>query len=328
VCRRPAYQCPGPHSAADHAVGLGLHRDLRPGRLGVLWRRCGCRRLLPTTVLRAAISLQAKCPLCGTDLPKGSAVQTDVRIPVFGAPSAGKTHLIMATLVTLLRAPAQRTRLDVTDDYSKQVVDGYQEVFDSGGSAPKTDASQQPVAVTFRVRNGRRRAMVHVFDAAGEALADRAQNERFGYLDRARSFAFVLDPFSIPGLRDQFAVSRADLFAQANPATDDPEDSYLATVSRLRDYGVDTGRQKLAFVVSKQDLLGQLLAEQAPGTDQDSLRGWLLNQQLDNLVTLAERDFGAVRYFLVSAQHRQRAGTVTEPFRWLLTGERVKLPAA
>ena len=324
VSRRPAYQCPGPHSALDRQGRRDLHRDLRPGRLGVLWRRCGCGRLLPTTVLRAAASLQARCPMCLEPLPPGAAVRTDVRIPVFGAASAGKTHLVMATVVTLLRGAG----VEIADGHSTRTVEGYKSIVGRGGSAPKTDASQPPIAVTLTLRHGRRRAFVHVFDAAGEALADRDQNHAFAYLDRARTLAFVLDPFSIQEVRDRFGGVRADLFARANAARDAPEDAYLATVSRLRDYGVDTGRQRLAFVLSKQDLLAELLGGAAPPPDHDALRGWLLEQRLDNLVTLAERDFRAVRYFLVSADRPTAAGSVTAPLRWLLRSERLTLPEA
>jgi hypothetical protein len=327
VSQQPAYKCPGPHSDLDRQGQRDLHRDLRPGRLGVLWRRCGCGELLPTTVLRAAMRLQAKCPMCLEPLPPGAAVQTDVRIPIFGAASAGKTHLVMATLVTLLRTPKQQpVSLDVADLHSERMIEGYRSVFASGGSAPKTDASVQPIAVTLKLRNGRKRAFVHVFDAAGEALADRDQNHHFAYLDRARTLAFVLDPFSIPDLRDRYAATRAELFTQANAAQDKPEDAYLATVSRLRDYGVDTRRQRLAFVLSKQDLLERLLGGDAPRLDHDSVRGWLLDQQLDNLVTLAERDFRAVQFFLVSADREASTATVTAPFRWLLKSEHLKLP--
>ena len=322
VSLRPAYQCPGPHPVLDRQGQRDLHRDLRPGRLGVLWRRCGCGQRLPTTVLRAAAKLQARCPLCLEPLPPGAAAQTDVRIPVFGAVSAGKTHLVMATVLAMLRGSG----VDTADGHSARTVAGYRSIVERGGSAPKTDASQPPVAVTLELRNGRRRAFVHLFDAAGEALADRDQNHELAYLDRARTLAFVLDPFSIQELRDQFGVVRADLFTRANPAREAPEDAYVATVSRLRDHGVDTGRQRLAFVLSKQDLLDQLLGGAAPPPDHDALRGWLLDQQLDNLVTLAERDFRAVRYFLVSADRAAAAGSVTAPFRWLLRGERLTLP--
>jgi hypothetical protein len=165
--------------------------------------------------------------------------------------------------------------------------------------------------------------MLHIFDAAGEALADFDQNAELAYLDRARALVFVLDPFSIADVRDRYAARDPERIRRANPAQGDPEASYNATVGRLRAHGVDTGGQRLAFVVTKRDLLDEVV----DGDDQAGIRAWLVEQRLDNLAIAAERDFGAVRYFFVSATEGIRSGEVEQPFRWLLAADRVPLPA-
>src|SRR5947208_11486502 len=116
------------------------------------------------------------------------------------------------------------------DGTSPRTVAGHRPLVARAGAPPTTAPSRPPVAVTLELRDGRRRAFVHVFDAAGEALADPDQNHGFAYLDRARTLAFVLDPFSIQELRDRFGATRADLFTRANPAREAPEDAYVATV--------------------------------------------------------------------------------------------------
>jgi hypothetical protein len=80
VSRLPVYRCP------NAECPWPVHRDLRPGRLGVLWRHCGCGTVLPTTVLRASRRLTALCQECGEELHRDAGVVTDVRIPVFGRP--------------------------------------------------------------------------------------------------------------------------------------------------------------------------------------------------------------------------------------------------
>jgi hypothetical protein len=331
----PAYRCPGQHPRQGRHADMDLHRNIRPGRLGVLWRVCGCGRRLPTTVLRASRVLSAQCPTCGQKLHKGAAVSTDVRIPVFGAASAGKTHLIMSALVALLRAePGNDTSVSLADEHAERMFRGYARTLDSGGSAPKTDASQQPIAVTVRMQDGRRRwplqrrrsTLMHVFDAAGEALSDPVQNARYAYLDNARTLAYVLDPFSIPGIRDSYAANFTEIFAAANAAAEHPELSYQTTAQRLRDHGVRTKRQRLAFVVSKSDLLARLPMDDPPGTGSTPVRSWLIDNQLDNLVKAAERDFDTVAYFLVSAMGTTYEGGAFEPFRWLLADEPVRMP--
>lgn len=327
VRRLPAYRCAGPHPPEERRDRWDLHRDVRPGRLGVFWRRCGCGTRLPTTVLRASRSMQPCCPRCAEPLHRGAAVDTDVRIPVFGAASAGKTHLIMAGLVTLRRsADPKRLRITVADDASERLYRGYAELVDADGAAPKTDPAQPPVALTLRLHAGLRRAMVHVFDAAGEALADPDQHARFAYLDYARTLVFVIDPFSVPEIRSGYGGPFAELFRLANAAADDPELSYQATVGRLRGHGVRTARKRLAFVVSKQDVLAELPLAEQPGGRSDEVRRWLVARGMDNLVTSAERDFKEVRYFRASAKLHKDWSSAVEPFRWLLAGERLATP--
>jgi hypothetical protein len=209
--------------------------------------------------------------------------------------------------------------LSLPDEHGRQTYEVYAALVRRDATAAKTDASGPPVAVTVRLAKGPRVALLHVFDAAGEVLVDRDQNASLSYLDYARSLAFVLDPFSIRRLREQAEDADPRLLAEANPALHNPEDSYNATVQRLRDYGVRTRRQRLAFVVSKADLLHRLAA--GPGaTDRSAVRSWLCNQGLDNLVVSAERDFKTVEFFLISGRDSGPAGAFA-PMRWVLAQE-------
>ncbi len=323
VSALPAYRCAGPHLPYERVTGDDLHRDLRPGRLGVLWRRCACGRRLPTTLLRASHRLDPRCPVCGAALHPGAGVATDVRIPVFGATSSGKTHLIVSSVVYLLDSAGAGT-VTLVDDHSRRKADEFRAYVAEGRAVPKTDAAAPPAAVTVRIGSARGPALVHLFDAAGEALADPAQNAAFAYLDHARTLLFVLDPFSVPTIRDQMAARYAGVFGEANPAQSDPEQSYHATVGRLRLSGVRTGAKRLAFVVTKHDLLARLPLADALGTGSPEVREWLVRQGLDNLVLCAERDFGDVRFFAASSKDRSPSGSVA-PVRWLLDTQHVPL---
>lgn len=95
VSRRPAYRCTG---------CTVLHRDIRPGQLGVFFRRCRCGVLLPTMALRAAWRLNAVCQRCERPLLTPTAVARDVRIPIFGDVGAGKTRFLCASLDALLES--------------------------------------------------------------------------------------------------------------------------------------------------------------------------------------------------------------------------------
>ncbi|MBL7258037.1 TRAFAC clade GTPase domain-containing protein [Paractinoplanes lichenicola] len=319
----PAYRCRGPHELDDRLSGDDLHRDIRPGLLGVWWRRCACGTKLPTMVLRAAFSrrLQPCCPSCGEPLFRGAGVVTDVRIPVFGAASAGKTQLIMAALVGLERAAATGgAGWQLLDERSKRTFAEYTDLVLRGADPAQTDASGPPVALTVRLDKGSRPALVHVFDAAGESLLDPEQNSRLSYLDYARSLIFVMDPFSVRRIADEFSSVAPDVYAAANPARHDPERSYNATVTRLRDFGVRTDRQRLAFVVTKADLLDKLGA----GPHGGDLRDWLAAIGLGNLLLAVERDFGEVEFFLVCGRD-PGPDAAPAPLRWVLSKEWMSL---
>jgi hypothetical protein len=311
VTTLPAFPCDGCGE---------VHRDLRPGRLGGVWRRCGCGKSLPTTVLRAAHRVAPQCPRCATKLRAGGAVTTDIRLPVFGPVSAGKTRLVYAGLVALRDDLASAGgELAFVDDDSSAVFENASAIISSGQNTAKTEAASLPHALTARLTRGRRRALLHLFDAAGEFYADREDNSDLEFLDHAHGLVFVVDPFSVPWVRDQLGAQGAAQLARANPATAHPDGVYQVTARRLRDYGVDTRRRSLAMTVVKADLLAGL--SPGDGLRRGGVRDWLCEAGLDNLVLSAERDFGDVRYFVVASVPGNTAGEgmrPSAPFEWLI----------
>ncbi|MEV5542086.1 hypothetical protein AB0L13_35165 [Saccharopolyspora shandongensis] len=312
----PAYRCDGCQV---------VHHDIRPGALGAASRTCGCGAKLPTTVLRASKRLEALCQRCDRPLRGGSGAVTDIRVPVFGPVSAGKTRLVHAGLVTLRdRAAAEGVVLDFVDGASKQAFEHGEQLITTGSDTTKTPAGQLPAAITVRFTRGgsakaRDQALVHLFDAAGEFYLDRDDNSELEFLDHAGGLVLVVDPFAIGWVRDQLGGALESRLAQAHPSSGDPDQVYQVTARRLRDFGVQTERRALAVTVVKADLLSDLpwAADLCAG----AVREWLNTAGLDNLVLAAERDFAEVRYFVVSSVTGTRPGhrlTPAAPFRWLM----------
>ncbi|WFE60852.1 hypothetical protein [Micromonospora sp. WMMD712] len=322
VSRLPAYRCPG-----THPQGGNLHRALRPGRLGLLRRTCACGTALPVTRGRASQQLAALCQLCGHPLHRGAAAITDVRIPVFGATSSGKTQLLTSALVGLTALSGTRdTVVELVDRDSERTYRQSVQIVDGTAAVHKTSTDWVPFATTLLLRHRGRDALLHLFDAAGENLTDPNKNAGYGYLDFARTLVFVLDPFAIPEVGEQLS-SFPEIERQANASRHDAEDSYNGTVNRLRRYGVATERQRIAFVLTKGDLLAKLPVGVGiePGHDDPAaVRRWLVDRQMENLLLTAERDFAEVRYFCINAKDTGRQGALA-PIGWLLRRERIAL---
>ena len=315
---RPAYRCQG--------CGV-LHRDIRPGRLGVVFRRCRCGALMPTMVLRAAWTLEAVCQRCGRPLRKGSAALRDIRLPIFGDTSAGKTRLLYVGLHRLVAAAnAAGIAVGHPDADSAAAAQRAFDVVSSGADPAKTSTGYLPAALTCTFGTGPGATLVHLYDAAGEQFSDADLHDSLAFLHHARSLVYVLDPFSVPAVRDRVGAAAADVAARAHAATGDPEVAYNDVVSRLRDSGIKAKTQRLAVVVSKSDLLGQWGVE-VPD-DSAGVAEWLESAGLHNLVLAARREFAEVRWFAVASVNREDLDghDPARPLAWLAERSGLRVP--
>jgi hypothetical protein len=314
----PAYRCP---------TCLILHHDVRPGRLGLLIRRCECGTHLPTMASRAAWRLTAVCKRCEESLPRGMGAVRDVRVPVFGDTSAGKTRFLYASLNSLLLT-AREAHITVSfpDDGSRELAEFGLGLIRSGRETAKTSTTA-PVALTCQLGTGRGSALVHLFDAAGEHFQDAQRNEALRFLDEGQGLVYVLDPFSIGTVRNQLSSHDAAAIRLAHAAVGDPELAYDEVTLRLRETGVSASAQRLAVVVSKADLMRS--AGLTPPARSDEIAQWLMDAGVHNLVMSARREFAEVRFFTVASQDVKPAGADDPgtPLRWLLTAHGVRLPA-
>jgi hypothetical protein len=315
----PAYQCPACHR---------LHHDVQPGRLGVFFRRCACGTHLPMRASRAAWQVTPVCKRCEASLPAGAGAVRDIRVPVFGDISAGKTRFLYASLNSLM-ATANQAKLDVTfpDKDSQEQAEFGLGVIRSGRETAKTSTNGQ-VSLTVRLGAGRPSELVHLFDAAGEHFRSARRPDALRFLDDGQGLVYILDPFSIEAVKKRLGGSRAPEVLLAHAAAGDPQLTYDEVASRLGDTGVPASRGRLAVVVSKADLL------RAAGLDlpddSDAIAQWLWDHDVHNLVMSARRDFAETRFFAVASQAVPPGGPDDpgRPLHWLLTTHGVRLPAS
>ena len=304
----PAYRCP--------TCGA-LHRDIRPGRYGVLRRRCRCdQQWLPTLLLLGSHRLTACCPHpdCEAQLADRSGTATELTLPIFGGSNAGKTRLMSVLVMTLIeQADSGGLSVEFADEMTDRRFRQLVPVI-TAGEATRRTVTELPRAYSFYLTSGRgTRRLVHLFDTAGERFYDSDRLEELQYLRAARTFLFVLDPLSVEALwADLPAATRTELEplrAQRSPAF-----VFQQVLQNIEAMGVDPKRTRLAVAVTKTDLLDRRVPDSA------AVEQWLDDLGLDHLVRAIRHTFGEVRYFPTTAMPADGGGGggVPELLQWML----------
>ncbi len=315
----PAYRCP--------SCGA-LHRDVRPGRYGILSRRCSCdRQTLPTLLLLGSHRMSAYCPYpdCEVPLAEGSGTTTELLLPIVGGQNVGKTRLL-AVIVKVLqdKAAAGGPVLTFADQTSNRRIDQLQPAI-LAGEATRPTPPEQPRAYSMyltRPRNRRSqresRQLIHLFDTAGEKFYESEVLAQLRYLGPSRTFLFVIDPFSIDQVWNRLDSPTQDCF-RAVSARRSPEFVFQQVLDNIERMAVHPKRVRLAVVLSKADLLSAAgIPSPQPGSD--AIQQWLDDVGLDNLVRTIRHAFGEVRFFHTSAMLADdgTAAGVPDLVTWLL----------
>ncbi|WP_071289222.1 TRAFAC clade GTPase domain-containing protein [Mycolicibacterium llatzerense] len=318
----PSYLCP------NASCGV-IHRDISPGPLGMMHRRCACGTGFPTTVRAAASKLQAVCPYCGESVSEGSATRRTIQLPTIGAVGAGKTRFLFAAASTLSRGMAEQggtfTPLNqLAADHLKLADD----LMRTGLPAPKTARTGELKALPYKLERGSRPLELHFVDAAGEYFTSMDDTQGLGYIDTADVFLFVVDPLGLPGVYDE--AVRAGLPRRLEIATADQEDAYASAIDRLRAENVKLSQRHLGVVITKLDLLQNLPSGSGmtPGNS-TGIRQWLMNVGQDGLVRRLEDDFGDnIEYFAVDLMRPSPITDPTNPVhvcQWVLDTSNTKI---
>lgn len=292
----PVYECPGDACRRRH-------RDIRPGRYGVLKRRCACGRKLPTLILIGSHRLQGICPYCEGAMSDSTGLVPETVLPMVGGTAAGKTQLMAAMLMTLFDA-AERggppARFADRDTAAKYEV--LREVLNISGNPLGTQRAL-PRAHSLLIGRGRSRRLVHVFDTAGERFVNLEDTDALRYARAARTFVFVLDPLSVGAFWQGLPAERQAGVDRTLASPVDPELVFSQSTQTMKRMKGDLARSRLAVAISKSDVLrGQRLLGDRRPDDSDAARAWLVEELgLGNLARAMEMEFREVRFFFTAA---------------------------
>ncbi|MEU7136551.1 hypothetical protein [Streptomyces sp. NPDC046261] len=329
-----------PHPACYRPFPLAVHRcpdcgvphdDLRPGRDGVLWHVCVCGQRLVTTSFTGRWRLATRCPHCDQQLPEAVGSTRVVHVPLVGGTSSGKT-MLMAAMVAGLRSWAQRSplRVEYASAADRQDAGALDQQVRQAGWAHKTQGGQ-PRAFMLVVRHGRRRRLLYLYDPMGESLRDAGAVREQQYLAHADGVVLVADVLAEPQVRRALRGADAERADAARPADQGPADTYQRLTGELAALTGRRGRMPVATVVTKRDVLDQITSLPVPGARIDR---WLTDIGLGALVRGLGHDFGAARYWAVSAHAATGAGALegeqrraAEPVLWLLARSGLRVGA-
>lgn len=313
----PGYKCSGCGN---------IHRLLQPGPLGILRRTCECGTTLPTTATKAAAQhLEVVCPYCDAKLGITAGSRPTVLVPVIGHVGVGKTTFFASAVTGMAQYASQAG--DRTFAATNSVAQQFVSLVSGTTMLPKTAFAGRPEVMTFEASMGGTMHDIQLVDAAGEFFVNWESAQALTYIDSASSWVFIIDPLTLPEVRDKLDSAGVTL-GSTMVGTGDTGDAYASVVDRYKAAGGDLKVKSLAIVLSKSDLLTQVPEWSALGTTREGVRALLIDNGADNLIRGIELDFSTIGYFAIESQSRDQLDPVRDPVRvidWVLAQRRLAL---
>lgn len=312
----PGYRCSGCSR---------IHRLLQPGALGIVSRTCACGTKLPTTATKAAAQhLEVVCPYCDAELGTTAGSRPTVLVPVIGHVGVGKTTFF-ASAVTGMSQVAQASGGSFNP--TNPAAQHFSSLASSVSVLPKTAFAGRPEVMTFEASVGGAIHDIQLVDAAGEFFVNWESAQGLSYIDNAACWVFIIDPLTLPEVRDKIESAGVAL-GSTTVGTGDTGDAYASVVDRFKAAGGNLKTKSLAIVMSKADLLVKVPEWSALGTVPGDVRSLLLVNGGDNLIRGIELDFSSIGYFAIESQSRTHLEPTRDPVRvidWVLTRRRMQL---
>ncbi len=316
----PGYECPGGGCARRH-------RDIRPGRFGILRRRCECGVRMKTLLLFGSAGMNAFCPSCGHSLEHRPGNAPEIVLPFFGAAGAGKTRLLFSMVAQLQlwsrgsepEGHRERLALEFGDSVTTSKLNNASELLSPKRAMDKT-LPGLPRAYIIRLSWRQRTRVLHMFDAAGELFYTAERTQELRYLDKARTFILVIDPLSVETFWARLLPEQQAELKTVRSAAVAPDLAYQQTHQEIEAMGVQLRKARLAVVFSRADL-----------TDYpaDDVAAWARDELgLGNLVRSARLNFREACFFHTAAVMTDGVMHESIPvlMRWVLARNGVDLP--
>lgn len=344
----PVYTCPNPKCGKEHT-------RLRPSIYGIFHHRCNnkltdgsiCGEKIPTGDWWGRKEIEQRCAVCEEKLIPAIGRGRNVHLPIVGAPSVGKTNFIVSALDELQSDFANRHNLAVTLP-AKRDQDEFEEKIGqltSGRRLAKTAVDgENPFASTVRIEPPRQRIpeLLYIYDAAGEYFNEQEATDKQVYFQHADGIFFILDPFSIPMVHEQYK-DRIEREGHLLAVSKEDPDEIYGRMKRLCEihYGKsgDKFPYPIAVVLTKADAFDleehigepavKRLREANPSIQYDDdainilVEQFLIANGATNLLNSLQNDFSTFKFFTCSVLDDNTTNyaprRVLQPVSWLLS---------
>ncbi|MGM0842246.1 MAG: TRAFAC clade GTPase domain-containing protein [Bacillota bacterium] len=336
--------CPSCHHSSELPVYVcsncsAEHSNLIPSAYGIFRRMCTCGEKLPTAFFNGRLQLKAICPSCKTH--QHSRESTPISIPIIGGPSVGKTCFMISATSGIIKNVAPKQDWGV-----RFINEADQNQFEEAsshllrGSLPAKTVNGPLSAFNFFITHKKwsRDKMVYFYDPAGESFNEMNNLKGHTYHGNNHGNIFMIDPFSIPGISQQFE-SHHDYYSKVNPSESSLEEIFDRLMIYFQEqYGIKPHQKiekPIAFVINKVDAydlnqrIGEVAAkellEKMPSikTMEEAIHQ-LCNQLLqeagmNHFLRKIENKFSNYQFFASSSLKGNEYTNVEKPILWVLS---------
>jgi GTPase SAR1 family protein len=301
------------------------HKKLTPGPYGILTQKCSCEKRLPATCFNGRSRYKAVCPFCDSGLAASDARQFGIQL--VGAKESGKTSFLAAFWHEYLEWLKTVRGISITTTPEDEFVE-LEHWFQNGNSSGTAETNANMYSVIHK-EGKKTPVQMTVYDIAGEAFLDFANNIQQQQFQYCEGIVFVIDPTAPPtrisdtvsGFIYEFEGLKG---LRSIKASDVP---VVVLITKADLYRQEIGLPKISASFNSD---AQKYADTRGNTSKELVRNgicrvFLNSRGFSNAVNLIDAKFNKVQYYPVSAMgHPAAFGQkyepwgVLEPIAWLL----------
>ena len=280
----------------------------------------------------------------------GTLGKQELELPVWGGSNAGKTAFLYATVQYILEKSQEKERYNyrILDNNTESV---YRSVCANlrKGTAPSKTAKKFPKAFEILSTHKNKNQLIKLYDPAGETFQNNTDIEKHYYFERLNGAFLIIDPFSLPKVRDHYEREFSNILQSIKSSKIEP-DMILEKIILSLEQDFDARKRNtfnfpLAVIINKVDMFNlaeqigeqKILKEIEQGEDIKTARNRIIRKALidwggRSLLQKLEVQFSNLQFFscaaMVPTLHEGKVNSFSSldieiPVNWILEQNKV-----